>query len=1267
MRAGLAVGDDFAGLDVLAFEHRDLRPLRDQLLDLVAVAGDDLQALLALGGLAEADGAAGFGQNRRVLRLARLEQVGDARQTAGDVARLALFLRDTGDDVTHLHFGAILDVDDGLGRQRVGGRDVGAGEGQFLALGVDQAQHRAQVLAGGTAGLRIGDHQRAHAGDVVGLAGDGDAVLEVLEAHDTGDFRDDRVGMRVPAGQTLAGLHGLAFGHQDDGAVRHLVTLALAAVGVHHADFTGAGGGNAEVFLVLHRLQVVLAHRTGGAGVNAVGGNGTGGRATDVEGTHGQLRARLADRLRRDDADSLADVDQVATRQVAAVALAADAEGHLAGDGGTHPDFVDGQLFQLVDQRLVEQRAGLDGDSVAARDVHVAQQGAAEHAVAQRFQHVAAFHDRTHHHALLGAAVLGGHHHVLGDIDQAAGQVTGVGGLQRGIGQTLTGAVGGDEVLQDVQTLAEVRGDRRLDDRTVRLGHQAAHAGQLTDLGGATARTGVGHHEHRVEARLFRVLAVAGDDFFLADLRHHRLGDVVVGLGPDVDHVVVTLGTGGQTLAVLVVDVLHLGLGFGQDAHLLFRHHDVVEAERDARLGRHAEAGVHQLIGEDHRVLHADAAVHVVDDAADFLLGQRLVDGGEGDVVGQDLGQQGAAGGGVHQAEQLLAVVVEIAQAHLDLGLQVQRAGLVGAVHFGHVGADHALARGGDALTRHPVQTQHHVLRRHDDGVAVGGRQDVVGGHHQHARFQLRFQRQRHVHGHLVAVEVGVEGGADQRMQLDRLAFDQHRLERLDAQTMQRRGAVEQHRMFADALFQDVPHHRFLALDHLLGRLDGGGQALALQQREHERLEQLQRHLLGQAALVQLQRRADHDDRTARVVDALAQQVLAEATLLALDHVGQRLEGALVGAGDGTAAATVVDQRIHRFLQHALFVAHDDVRRGQLEQTLEPVVAVDDAAVQVVQVGGGETAAIQRHQRTQVRRQHRQHRQHHPLRLVVGGDQVLDQLEALAQLLDLGVGAGARDFLAQLDRFLLQVQALEQVMHRLGAHAGVELVAVLLDRVEVVLFGQQGAALERGQARVDHDVGFEIQHALDRAQRHVQQQADARRQRLEEPDVRHRRGQLDVAHALAAHLGHGHFDAALLAHHAAVLEALVLAAQALVVLDRPEDLGAEQAIALGLEGAVVDGLRLLHFTVGPGTDGLRGGQADLDRVEVLEFLGGLHQIKKVFHLLLQQLGALNYRVNRIRTGASADQPFCSSSMLRPIERISLTSTLNDSGMPACMR
>ena len=45
-------------------------------------------------------------------------------------------------------------------------------------------------------------------------------------------------------------------------------------------------------------------------------------RATDVERAHRELRARLADRLGGDDADRLADVDQVAAREVAAVAHA---------------------------------------------------------------------------------------------------------------------------------------------------------------------------------------------------------------------------------------------------------------------------------------------------------------------------------------------------------------------------------------------------------------------------------------------------------------------------------------------------------------------------------------------------------------------------------------------------------------------------------------------------------------------------------------------------------------------------------------------------------------------------------------------------------------------------------------------------------------------------------------------------------------------------------------------------------------------------------
>src|SRR5207342_3397637 len=83
-----------------------------------------------------------------------------------------------------------------------------------------------------------------------------------------------------------------------------------------------------------------------------------------------------------------------------------------------------------------------------------------------------------------------------------------------------------------------------------------------------------------------------------------------------------------------------------------------------------------------------------------------------------------------------------------------------------------------------------------------------------------------------------------------------------------------------------------------------------------------------------------------------------------------------------------------------------------------------------------------------------------------------------------------------------------------------------------------------------------------------------------------------------------------------VLHALVLAAQALVVLDRPEDAGAEQAVALGLEGTVVDGLRLLDLAVGPGQNLLRGRDRNPDLVEDLS---RSRRVKKIHNLLVHRL------------------------------------------------
>jgi len=157
----------------------------------------------------------------------------------------------------------------------------------------------------------------------------------------------------------------------------------------------------------------------------------------------------------------------------------------------------------------------------------------------------------------------------------------------------------------------------------------------------------------------------------------------------------------------------------------------------------------------------------------------------------------------------------------------------------------------------------------------------------------------------------------------------------------------------------------------------------------------------------------------------------------------------------------------------------------------------------------------------------------------------------------------------------------------------------------------------------------------------VEQQPDAARQRLQEPDVRNGRGQLDVPHAIAPHLGERDFDAALLADDAAILHALVLAAQALVVLDGTENAGAEQAVALRLEGPVVDRLRLLDLAIRPGADALRAGDRDADLIEGLGARGLTEHVHQfIVHHLLLGLGRPGYSrpvqpIRSINTGSAS--------------------------------
>ncbi len=107
---------------------------------------------------------------------------------------------------------------------------------------------------------------------------------------------------------------------------------------------------------------------------------------------------------------------------------------------------------------------------------------------------------------------------------------------------------------------------------------------------------------------------------------------------------------------------------------------------------------------------------------------------------------------------------------------------------------------------------------------------------------------------------------------------------------MQGRRTVQHNRAVADHSFKSFPDLGSVALDQAARTFDIRGVIILYKSCDHERTVQLKRHALGQTALIQFQLRTNHDHGTTRIVHALAEQVAAEASLLAFEHVAQRFK-----------------------------------------------------------------------------------------------------------------------------------------------------------------------------------------------------------------------------------------------------------------------------------------------------------------------------------------------------------------------------------------
>ena len=299
----------------------------------------------------------------------------------------------------------------------------------------------------------------------------------------------------------------------------------------------------------------------------------------------------------------------------------------------------------------------------------------------------------------------------------------------------------GDEVFQHGQAFAEVGSDGCLDDFAGRLGHQAAHSGELADLLLRPACTGVRHDVNGVDVALF-VLVLEGPE--------HFVGDFFSDVAPDGDDLVVALAVGDGAVKILLLNLDAFLFGGVHELVLVAGDEHVVDADRDAGLGGVGKAQRLQVVKEDDSVFEPETQVGVIDELLNTLLFEETVHVGE--LFRQVRVEDHAADGrldelplhlhGLGVRDVLIVVrgdeIDDFAgEAQTDRCEQFNFAGFEREDHFVGGAEDAAFALCAGLRLGQVIDTENHVLRRYGERQAMRGRQNVARAEHQHRRFDL--------------------------------------------------------------------------------------------------------------------------------------------------------------------------------------------------------------------------------------------------------------------------------------------------------------------------------------------------------------------------------------------------------------------------------------------------------------------------------------------------------------------------------------------------
>ena len=812
-----------------------------------------------------------FCDHRRIFWLAGFEDFRDSWQTACDVRNTTGVTRHLGEHGPGLNVITFLDHDHGAFREVLHIKSFA-----FLTAGVFNNDLWMEIT------LVINDH---HPHVPTGFSFDTHrfAFNDVFETHLTWNLGKNRNGIGVPLTQHSSLFHFLAFLDSQSRPGRHRVGLDFTTAVIHDGNFTVSSqhnllarrifdrshSGQANLTSLLRldvRLNRLLAHAT-----------------TDVEGTHGQLCAGLADTLGSNDANRHSFFDQSTGRHVHAVTTSTYTQWCITGHWRANLNFLKSHRLDLAGN-LGRDHLILSHDDFVCDRIH---NGLTTDTTVDRIDeadlHLLTAIDNTFRDSLRCEAVIHGDHHVLSHVSQFTGQVTTISSLECCICQTFPGTMGGTEVFQNRQAFTEVCLDRSFNDFTGWFGHQTTHAGQLADLLDTTTSTRVRHQEHGID-----IPATFTDIIFHGV--HHVLGDRFTSIGPLVQHMVVPFLSTHQTTIVVLLEFHDFLLSTLDEGCLRVRRDEVVCCERQTTSSRFTEAHLHHVIQQMDGCASAETLVTVTDCTGQIPTSHGLVV--EIHAVRKHFIETNASRSRLNDGSINAGIVIgfqplELGQTHFHFGMQGNDTLSKSEIQFVVTGKHHALSKLIGHINSGVVATHHDVLGRTHDRLTIGWCEHIVGAHHQSVGFDLCLNRERQVNCHLVTIEVRIETFADQRMQVDGVSFYQGRLKSLNPHAVQSWSTIQQHGMIGDYLLEDIPDFFVFPFQHFLGRFDGIGMTQLFESSNDERLVEFQCDFLWQPALMKFQSWTDNNHASSRIVDTFTEQILAETSLLPFDHVGQ--------------------------------------------------------------------------------------------------------------------------------------------------------------------------------------------------------------------------------------------------------------------------------------------------------------------------------------------------------------------------------------------